>query len=309
MNTIPIVFAFDKRFMNPAVVCLVSLLENANAETFYDVFILHSSENEFKGSCIDLLPNRFGRCRINYINVGDSFSNAYEVRGITKATYYRLLIPSLIPEYDKVIYSDVDVIFREDLTQYYNMDLEDNWVAGVRMPFSLFPYYANYYKSLNLVPDDIICAGSIILNSKALRANNVVDLFLDLSKNNYEFQDMDVLNIVCKDRIKFLPMSFGMTVFHSDSISNNRDFVLNIWGDDEIQHSIKKGTVHYNGQKPWVDICPNFDVWWEYYRKSPVFDYSWYSSFWKSKMDILDKLSLWKRIKVLCRFFVFGQKS
>lgn len=43
MNTIPIAFAFDNNLILPACVCISSLMMNANEDTFYDIFILHSS--------------------------------------------------------------------------------------------------------------------------------------------------------------------------------------------------------------------------------------------------------------------------
>ena len=41
MKTVPILFTFDQSLLMPAGVCLTSLLESADADTFYDIFILH----------------------------------------------------------------------------------------------------------------------------------------------------------------------------------------------------------------------------------------------------------------------------
>ena len=43
MNIIPIAFAFDEKLIRPACVCLTSLLENANADSFYNVYIITKS--------------------------------------------------------------------------------------------------------------------------------------------------------------------------------------------------------------------------------------------------------------------------
>ena len=50
MNIIPIAFAFDEKLIRPACVCLTSLLENANADSFYNVYIIHSDRISFEGS-------------------------------------------------------------------------------------------------------------------------------------------------------------------------------------------------------------------------------------------------------------------
>lgn len=48
MNTIPIAFAFDNNLILPACVCISSLMMNANEDTFYDIFILHSANVTLK---------------------------------------------------------------------------------------------------------------------------------------------------------------------------------------------------------------------------------------------------------------------
>ena len=53
----------------------------------------------------------------------------------------------------------------------------------------------------------------------------------------------------------------------------------------------------------------NFDIWWEYYRKSPFFDAKFYFDFFYSRLNEYDLLPLWKRIKILIRYFVYGRKA
>lgn len=43
MHKVPIAFAFDNNLILPACVCISSLLMNANEDTYYDIFILHSA--------------------------------------------------------------------------------------------------------------------------------------------------------------------------------------------------------------------------------------------------------------------------
>ena len=111
MKTVPIVFAFDNNLVLPACVCISSLLMNAKEDTFYDIFILHSNNIMLNREELDRIPEYYKNCRIQYRQVGNTFDSAFEVRGITTSTYYRLLIPELVPEYGKIIYSDPLPIF------------------------------------------------------------------------------------------------------------------------------------------------------------------------------------------------------
>ena len=156
--------------------------------------------------------------------------------------------------------------------------------------------------------EGIIYSGNLIINSKRIREDKLIPKFCALADKQYRFQDMDMINIVCEGRIKYLSPAFCLTNYINDFAVNNRDDLLSIWTEEEINVALEKGIVHYNGQKPWKGFCVNFDIWWEYYRKSPYFNEQFYFEFFYKKLDELDSLSLWKRIKILIRYFVYGKK-
>ena len=56
-----------------------------------------------------------------------AYKNAYIREGhhITIAAYYRLQIPSLLPEIDKCIYLDVDVVVRKSEKTNWREDLQN----------------------------------------------------------------------------------------------------------------------------------------------------------------------------------------
>lgn len=311
MNIVPIAFSFDNNLVFPACVCISSLLISAEENTFYDIFILHSDNELFDREKLDGLLKFYKRCRIQYRLVDNTFDDAFEIRGITTSTYNRLLIPEIVTEYDKIIYSDVDVIFRSDLFEVYNnTDLSDAYVAGVNAIIPLVPDMKKYYEGIKGIDiNKIIYAGNIIFNSKKIREDKVVERFKSLSKNKYRFQDLDILNIACKGKITYLNPEFCLTTYIMDLAVNKRSLLYDYWDDIKISEALSKGIVHYNGQKPWKGFCVNFDIWWEYYRKSPFFDEKFYFEFFYSRLNELDQLSLWKRIKIIVRYFVYGKRE
>ena len=307
-KTIPIVFAFDNNLILPACVCLSSLLMNANENTFYDIFILHSSKVNLRRTELDTIIKYYGNCRIQYRIVDNTFDEAFEIRGITASTYYRLMIPELIPEYGKILYSDVDVIFRTDLSDFYDIDITDYYVAGVNSLSHLSESTRQYYQTKVLIDStNIIYAGNILINSSLMLKDNVVSRFKEHVYKKYRFQDLDILNIVCQGKVKYLPPCFCLTTDISKYSSKCISMITNIWTKDEIQYALCKGIVHYNGQKPWKGYCINFDIWWEYYRKSPFFNQEFYYDFFYYKLNEYDMLPFWKRLKILIRFFVYGK--
>ena len=302
MRTIPIAFAFDSNFILPAKICISSLLMNAKTGTFYDIFILY--EQEQVDEDFDKLVTTYGNCRIQ-VRAIKNFGKKYEVRNVTTAAYYRLLIPELIPEYDKIIYSDVDVIFQSDLSEIYETtDLEGYYLAGVNSLSHLNADFDSYYREiLHLDSTRIIYDGNIILNSKKMREDNLVERFSEHFEKKYKYQDMDIINLVCKDRIKYLPPMFCYTIYINYCLIFY-DQKKGMYTPQEKQDAITFGTVHYCGPKPWNTLCANFDIWWEYYRKSIFFDPIYYYQFYLPEKPINRKSSLLKKMKDICFLFL-----
>ena len=119
---------------------------------------------------------------------------------------------------------------------------------------------------------------------------------------------MDILNIACQGRIKYLEPNFCFTTFINQLAVEDFDKLTSIWNKESIEKAFSSGIVHYNGNKPWNGYSINFDIWWEYYRKSPFFDEKYYFEFFHKKINDYDLLPLWKRVKILLRYFVFGRR-
>jgi lipopolysaccharide biosynthesis glycosyltransferase len=164
--------------------------------------------------------------------------------------------------------------------------------------------YHKHIRDLGLLPEEYIYAGNIIMNSSLMREDGVVPKFIkEAGHSKYKYQDMDILNIVCKGKIKIIAPEFCLSMAVRECAMYQKE--QSIYTKQELEDSLQYGIVHYTGPKPWVRYCPDFDIWWEYYRKSIFFDQKYYFDFFNRKMNEYDFLPLWKRIKILVRWFVF----
>ena len=59
------------------------------------------------------------RAQYSFINLQGRLQNIYIDAKYTEAASYRLLLPDLLPEYDKVMYIDCDIIVRNNLVKLY----------------------------------------------------------------------------------------------------------------------------------------------------------------------------------------------
>lgn len=306
MKHIPVVFAFDNNLIESAGVCMTSLMLNAKPDTFYDFYILHSPSINLREDELLKIIETFAHCSLRFIKVDESFENAFEIRHVTKATYYRLLIADFLTEYDRVIYSDVDIIFRQDLQEVYNLDIGDNYVAGA-LDIGMNSFEKKYVEALGLTQWTYIQAGFLLLNLEAIRKDNLVEEFKSQAANNYRYQDQDVVNIVCKDRKYILDPCWNLNDCAYIQFLAKKPELPQWISDKHKSRALQEGNIHYSGYKPWNRYSLAFDIWWEYYRKSPYFDEIRYYKFFFDKTMVLDSLSLWKRIKGVIRYFVHGQ--
>jgi lipopolysaccharide biosynthesis glycosyltransferase len=305
MSIIPIAFCFDANLVMPAGVCITSLLKNADIDTFYDIYILHSAIGDKDLKKIAELIDIYRNCNITFISVQDQFSTAYQVRGITTLTYFRLLIPQLIVKYDKILYSDVDVIFRSDLTEYYNVDLGDNYFGAVDVVTPLRPDIKNYMEKVLQIDSSMgyFLAGNLVINSKKLREDNMVEKFIEMSRNDYHFQDMDIINISCQGKFTPIPLSYCLTNYFYTLINIQREKLEKFVSKKDIDKAIKTGIIHYNGSKPWNSTCYGQDIWWAYYRDSIFYEETFCYEFYTKLITETDRWNLKKRFKHLLSYF------
>ena len=278
VNTVPIIFAIDDNVVMQCGVTITSLLMNANEDTFYEIFILCENDSLPSQSrmVIEKAFEENSHAKIAFIDVGNAYSDVPKMERITKATYYRLLIPSLFPQYDKVVYSDIDIIFQQDLSDLLKTSFPNKELVAAVLDLGInreFYFKSKLPESIGKSVEDYFNAGFLVMNLKQLREENKVEEFNKLSKNKYPQNDQDVLNIVCNGRVQWLPSMFN---FQTNHYSNY------MWGrknsNIDFNDLVKHATLHYTfHNKPWNSLdCTLADAWWHYYRQSPFFDNNFY---------------------------------
>lgn len=259
---IPIVFSTDHNYIMPTGVTIASLLMSARGNN-YDIYVLISSDvtEKDKNLLTKQVRDISAVSRISFIEMGDNYKDGYEIRGISKACYYRLMIPWLIPDIDKIIYADVDIIFKSPLSELFEVELEDNYVAGaIPIDISGFKGMEKYFKKIGLRYDKYINSGVLLINSKKQREDNLQKEYEKLSKKKFIYQDQDIINIACKGHIKFFDKRFNLK---PSTYATEKDLQENV-------------VIHYAGDKPWQTFTYAWSQWWEIYEKSIFNDYRLY---------------------------------
>ncbi len=286
LNIIPIVFCFNEGYVIPAGVCIFSLLKNAGVNTFYaiNVFYKKGRLSEDSKTKILELKDLFNNCSIDFIDIGDSFSNVYEVKDFTIENYFRLAIPKYLSCYDKVVYCDSDTIVTQDLAGLFATNIKGYSIAAVKDGTVMNNRnFRTYVKKVQLVPEKYFNSGVLIFNNKKINEEGGVDSKIeDLLQKKFRYVDQDILNKAFGNDTFYLNKTFNYTVQH-------------LFGRFK---DIKPHIVHYVYQKPWKHVSAFGDMWWHYYIDSPFYDHGFYMSYVLGNYSDIDKhILIGKKLK------------
>ncbi|MDR2616559.1 MAG: glycosyltransferase family 8 protein [Endomicrobium sp.] len=272
MNTkeINIAFCFDENFWTYANVTIISLLEVSKNQSKYNIYCIVS--NTINNAIENILESNFKQyssfSSIKFIKVANHLDN---IKSTKKPTYYRLLLPQVLPNIDRIIYTDIDLIFNSDLQDLYSLDLTNNYVAAVKDAYKgneknyLWKKYGMYPIAKN---EHYINAGVLLLNLRKLKSDNIGKSWIQLAeKESFPFHDQDIINLTCKGKIIFLPTEYNFSV-------DNAKFI------------------HFANKKPW-DYHPGTlkfaELWWFYAHKTPFISF-FLTNYYKSNYNSLTKV-------------------
>ncbi|MDR0693312.1 MAG: glycosyltransferase family 8 protein [Puniceicoccales bacterium] len=281
-DVIPIVLSADNNYGPQMYITVSSILKNSNADTHHDFHLLVPSnfEKRYKVSILEL-GIRHGS-KINFVDMGTAFANSPLKNEWPAPVYYRLLIPSLLPNYKKCLYLDTDIIVSRDLMELFNTDLEGFYIASVKdMSVAMNEAYLSSINLHNV--DHYINSGVLVMNLDLMRRDNVQEKLVAMAKHGIDGQrafgyaDQDALNIVCRDRIKFLDLKFNTFPGIIESALNSEDDRIKIQefhGEKQLNDACNDLVIlHFAGGKPWKFPETMFDDrWWEICRQSPFYE-------------------------------------
>lgn len=261
---IPIFFAVDDGYCPFLAVAIQSLIDNSSAENTYLIKILNtdiSEENKRKIGKYERENVDIEFVDLNYY-IQKVKDKLYTRDYYSKTTYFRLFLPNLYPQYDKVLYLDSDIVILDDIAKLYNTDMGDNLVAAAPDDvIQAMPVFQDYVEKVVGVADSrrYFNAGILLMNLHELRRFKFQEKFVYLlDKIKFAVaQDQDYLNRLCKGRVKLLDRTWDRMPIPDPKIKTE-DVKL----------------VHYNlAFKPWhfEDILYK-EFFWMYAQETEYFE-------------------------------------
>ena len=260
---ISIAYAPDDKYVNQTVVSMKSALEHNEQVEFIIMYSKLSAESMQKLGAVG------GSLRL--IKMDESlFSDLTLSKWVTVQAWFRIKLPDLCKDLDKVLYLDCDTLILGNLDELFSLDLTDKYLAGVKDVWGV----SKYVKRLDMKSGVYVNSGMLLFNCDYCRKEHFFDKVVDFAKNNakiIEFCDQDSINkVVDEHKLVISPKYNLMDTWW-------RGGYYEFEGEEETEYLQAKENpviVHLTGLKPAFKGCGNKfkDEWWEVAKKTKIYD-------------------------------------
>lgn len=285
-QVIPVVFAADNNYVPMVTTTVYSMLKNSSPDYFYDVVIFATAFTEANKEKMLEFFSQFDNASLRFADVAgmiEQYNLKTTNKHISVETYYRFLIQQVLPEYEKVLYLDSDLIVLDDVAQLFNVELGDNLLGAARdtdflgnMNMNGTPRVKYADEVLKMKdPYGYFQAGVLVMNLAEMRALYPFTKWLELaSEPKYIYDDQDILNAHCQGRVTYIDNAWNVMNDCAGRIKKVFSFApaqvykeyLAAYDDPKI--------VHYAGyEKPWKPgHCDMAALYWSYCRETPFYE-------------------------------------
>lgn len=285
---IPVVFAFDDNYALPASVAIRSLFESRRPGTEYEVVVLHS------GLGSETMRKMESIAPIRWVRVDDSVFRGWPARW-NRPTCYRLVMADVLGDFGKVIWSDCDVLFTEDLSELYETELNGwDWAAvPMESPREMDGIHRHWNDS-----DPVFAAGCIVADLEHWRREGFSAKFAaSAAKYDCELEmlDLDVLNSIGA-KVRPLPPKYCVLIrIVTEGVSAPESgWFGRMHGMEALHDAVAHpAIIHYAGppMKVWLQRhCDMTPLYRDAVVRSPFWDVDRERGGWRAKLKMLKYL-------------------
>lgn len=240
----------DDKYAQHCAAMLCSLFENNQDKTFHLHLLINRLSQKNHESLEELCLRYANKLQIHVVDESPLEGVQFRAkRPLTKAAYYRLLLPSILAGLDRVLYLDCDMIVLGDVAPLFELDLSDYALAACCDPM---PFTDIHRLQLNHpVGTKTFCSGMMMINLAYWREHHCEATFLKFARKKREpvyLHDQDVFNYAFKGQWFQLPPKWNVSPMKVRIYDEGfRTF-------DYIEYYQSPMIYHYCAHiKPWYD--------------------------------------------------------
>lgn len=273
-------------FFVPYVACTItSILDNSDSNRKYQIVILNNKITKENKDKIKNIETKFNNGRIEFFDIG-VLAEEYSFianNHISVESFYRLFIPEIFHDYDKVIFLDSDMIIKTDIAKLLEESSNNHTITAIHDPDFESQYLSN--ESIRRYTNDTIGitdvkkyfqAGIFVFNLKRFRQKYSLLKLLDFATSRkFMYMDQDIMNSFFKDDVHYVSMTWNVLTDCAGIRKNNIRMYASAKTNAEYLAARKAPKViHYAGfAKPWDRPEDDFAVdFWEVARKTDFYE-------------------------------------
>ena len=170
--------------------------------------------------------------------------------------WYRVFLPELLPELDRILYLDVDIIAVDSLVPLWQTDLRDHVLAAVTNVFQ--EDHVSHLDRLGMAdPKAYFNTGVMLLNLAEMRRTGATGAVLEWAEANHDrlrLPEQDALNVVLGKRRLWLHPRWNCM----NSLLRF-PWAADLLGADAVEEARRSPAIrHFEGpsvNKPWHYLC------------------------------------------------------
>jgi len=262
---IPIVLASDDNYAPFVATVAYSILDNT--QSFVEFYVLDGGITDKSKDKIRNSLEKFRNFSMDFIDMSrfnlERFPN---MRHYTVNMFSRYFIPELLPEKKKVLYLDVDIIAKGDISELYEQELGEYCLGAILEDF----YKDNYQRLKNeIYPEykggsNYFNSGVLLMDIQKLLDGKYVEMLVDTTLKYADLlscPDQDVFNIVFENNFKILDYRFNIQIDHIGLLER-----LSL--ESAMQAKTNPVLIHYTSKKPWKSNPNEYPEFWEIVKKT-----------------------------------------
>ncbi len=275
-NNIHIALVSSDEYMKYTAVVMLSVLQHLPSKQSIFFHILTEDITDNSKNKILKMKKKYN-FDVEYIYIDDDkFKMIEKIKTpnhVKRITYARLFLPDLLPNLDKILCLDSDLLIKKDISKLYNLNINTYLFAAAED--------ANHSKIAERLWGNkdlpYFNTGVLLINLQKLRSINYKENLrqkIQINSNKYQISDQDIINDAFRGYI--FPISISWNFYHEYLFS------LGIYKPSNVNDykiiSSSPAIIHFVGAaKPWLPSVqhPYKQEFLKVYKLTPFYN------FWK----------------------------
>ena len=261
-ESLPVVFITDSGYLRPTCVAISSLIRHRDEKTRYDIHIIGIDLTEKDredlggfGAAVHVIcpENKYEAFQTEHLYV-------------SKAALFKFDLADLLPEHDRVLYLDSDILALRDLAALFAVDLGRRYAAVVK-DYAGTELEHHHEK---MAHRDYFNSGMMYLNLEEFRRVGMREKLLEAKATKMfppHFMDQDAFNLAFAENVQYLSPEYNL-MRSNNHLCENLETVATFYGlslREYLRIETNPAIVHLSNYiKPWdSELSDLYELYWQ----------------------------------------------